>query len=59
MATPGPAAFPCANDMACGLAHCNMQYGKCAFPCVDGNVDCIQGAACGPLGFCIPKLPGT
>jgi hypothetical protein len=58
MAVPGAAAFPCANDTACGLAHCNTQYGKCAFPCVDAAVDCIQGAQCA-AGFCIPKLPGT
>jgi hypothetical protein len=58
MAVPGPAAFPCSNDGACGLAHCNMQYQKCAFPCADANVDCIQGAAC-IAGFCVPKPPGT
>ncbi len=57
MAVPGPAAFPCANDTACGLAHCNTQYGKCAFPCINADVDCIQGAAC-LAGFCIPKPPG-
>ncbi len=57
MAVPGPAAFPCSNDSACGLAHCNTQYGKCAFPCVNAEVDCIQGAAC-IAGFCVPKPPG-
>jgi hypothetical protein len=57
MSVPGPAAFPCANDTACGLAHCNTQYGKCVFPCVNAEVDCIQGAAC-LAGFCIPKPPG-
>jgi hypothetical protein len=40
------------------MAHCNTQYGKCAFPCVDANVDCIQGAAC-IMGACVPKFPGT
>jgi hypothetical protein len=58
MAIPGPAAFPCANDSACGLAHCNTQYGKCAFPCADANVDCILGAQC-LAGFCVPKPPGS
>jgi hypothetical protein len=57
MSIPGPAAFPCSNDTACGLAHCNTQYGKCVFPCVNAEVDCIQGAAC-LAGFCIPKPPG-
>jgi hypothetical protein len=57
MAVPGPAAFTCSNDTACGLAHCNTQYGKCAFPCVNADVDCIQGAAC-LAGFCVPKPPG-
>ena len=58
MATPGPLALPCQSDAVCGTHHCNTQYGKCAFPCVDANVDCIQGAQCA-AGFCIPKLPGT
>lgn len=57
MAVPGPAAFPCTNDSACGLAHCNTQYGKCAFPCANAEADCIQGAAC-LAGFCVPKPPG-
>jgi len=57
MSIPGPAAFPCSNDTACGLAHCNTQYGKCVFPCVNADVDCIQGAAC-IVGFCVPKPPG-
>jgi hypothetical protein len=65
MAAPGPAAFPCQNDSACGLAHCNTQngpdgkpYNRCAFPCSDANVDCIAGAAC-LAGFCVPKPPGS
>ncbi len=56
MATPGPLALACQNDQACGLAHCNTAYGKCAFPCA-GPVDCIQGASCNTMtGLC---LPGT
>jgi hypothetical protein len=54
MATPGPLALPCQNDQACGLAHCNTQYGKCAFPCQSAS-DCIQGASCNTMtGFCLP-----
>jgi hypothetical protein len=54
MATPGPLALPCSNDQACGLAHCNTQYGKCAFPCQSAT-DCIQGASCNAMtGFCLP-----
>ena len=54
MATPGPLALPCQNDQQCGLAHCNTQYAKCAFPC-QGAVNCIQGASCNTLtGFCLP-----
>jgi hypothetical protein len=65
MAVPGPAAFPCVNDSACGLAHCNVNagpdgkpYNKCAFPCADANVDCISGSTC-LAGFCVPKPPGS
>ena len=54
LATPGPLALPCTADSACGLAHCNTQYSKCAFPCV-ANTDCIQGNSCNAqTGFCLP-----
>ena len=54
MATPGPLALPCQNDSQCGLAHCNTQYAKCAFPCQTA-ADCIQGASCNAMtGFCLP-----
>jgi len=57
LATPNAMALPCQNDSACGLAHCNTQYGKCAFPCQTQN-DCIQGAQCNNMtGFCIPGAP--
>ena len=46
MATPGPLALPCQNDSGCGLARCNVQFQKCAFPCANTAVDCIQGAQC-------------
>ena len=58
MATPGPLALPCSNDSGCGLAHCNTQFQKCAFPCMS-EVDCIQGAMCNSTtGFCLPKAGG-
>jgi len=54
MATPGPLALPCTNDQGCGLAHCNVQFQKCAFPC-QSAVDCIQGASCNTMsGLCLP-----
>jgi hypothetical protein len=56
MVVPGPAAFQCSNDgVPCGLNHCNMQYGKCAFPCASA-ADCISPNTCGPLGFCLPAM---
>jgi len=40
---------------------CNVQYGKCAFPC-ETDFDCVNGLGCmkgGPLGaVCLPKMPG-
>jgi hypothetical protein len=53
MATPGPLAFQCSNDVPCGLNHCNMQFSKCAFPC-QSVADCITPNVCGPVGFCVP-----
>jgi hypothetical protein len=54
MATPGPLALPCQNDSSCGLAHCNVQFQKCAFPC-QSAADCVQGASCNTMtGFCLP-----
>jgi hypothetical protein len=53
MAVPGPLAFPCQNDSACGLHHCNLQYQKCAFPCAT-EADCINPNAC-VAGVCLPK----
>ena len=55
MATPGPLALPCTSDAACGLAHCNVQFSKCAYPCANTAVDCVQGASCNPMtGLCLP-----
>jgi hypothetical protein len=52
MAVPGPVAFQCQNDIPCGTHHCNLQYGKCAFPC-QTNADCISPNSC-VLGLCVP-----
>ena len=59
MAVPGPMALACNNPVGCGLAKCNQQYQKCAFPCQNSDADCIQGAVCNvQTGFCLPKGPG-
>lgn len=59
MAVPGPMALACNNPVGCGLAKCNTQYQKCAFPCANSDADCIQGAVCNPqTGLCLPKGPG-
>lgn len=55
MAVPGPVAFQCQNDVPCGTHHCNLQYGKCAFPC-QSNVDCISPNTC-IVGLCVPAPP--
>jgi len=54
MATPGAFALPCTTDASCGLARCNVQFQKCAFPCA-GPVDCAAGASCNTMtGLCLP-----
>lgn len=62
LATPGPTALACQNDSQCLTHKCNLQYGKCAFPCVSDN-DCIQGSTCmtalGAAAACVPKAPGA
>ncbi len=62
MATPGPTALACQNDSQCMTHRCNMQFQKCAFPCISDN-DCIQGTMCftagGPAAICMPKPPGS
>lgn len=55
MAVPGPVAFQCQNDVPCGTHHCNLQYGKCAFPC-QSAVDCIAPNQC-IAGLCVPAPP--
>lgn len=57
MATPGAFALPCTSDASCGLARCNVQFQKCAFPCASA-VDCAAGATCNTLtGLCLPGAP--
>jgi hypothetical protein len=54
MATPNAFALPCQNDQSCGFAKCNVQFGKCAFPCASA-VDCAAGATCNAVtGLCLP-----
>jgi hypothetical protein len=55
MAVPGPVAFTCQNDVPCGTHHCNVQYGKCAFPC-QSAADCITPNTC-VMGLCVPAPP--
>ncbi len=55
MAVPGPIAFQCQNDVPCGTHHCNLQYGKCAFPC-QSAADCISPNSC-LAGLCVPAPP--
>ena len=45
LAVPGPAASPCTNDSMCINHRCNLEYGKCAFPCAS-DADCVRGAFC-------------
>jgi hypothetical protein len=57
MAVPGPLATPCQNDGPCLLHKCNVQYGKCAFPCESDN-DCNTGNYCakgGPVATCLKR----
>jgi len=56
MAVPGVGALPCQNDAACILGRCNVQYGRCAYPCKNTAVDCAPNAVCGPLGLCVPSI---
>jgi hypothetical protein len=43
------------------MHRCNLQYGKCAFPC-QTNVDCLSPNTC-MTGLCVPagllKAPGS
>jgi hypothetical protein len=60
---PGPLSPACTQpEGTCGYARCNVQAGRCAFPC-NGPQDCIQGSQCigvgTPVAFCGPTgIPG-
>ena len=50
---PSPLALPCQSDITCGTHRCNLQVGKCAFPCANAQTDCAAGMAC-MSGVCMP-----
>ncbi|HVY47589.1 MAG TPA: hypothetical protein VHB21_16985 [Minicystis sp.] len=56
-ATPSPLALPCQNDLICGTHKCNLQTGRCSFPCAT-NADCQGGFTCntalGAAALCVP-----
>ena len=52
LSTPGPLALPCTSDANCATHHCNPQFGKCVFPCLNDN-DCIAPNHC-VSGACLP-----
>ena len=55
MATPGTGAFQCTSDAQCLLGKCNVQYGRCAYPCKSTENDCKAGNVCTASGVCLPK----
>jgi hypothetical protein len=48
-------AFPCQTDIQCLSHKCNMQVGKCSWPCAS-NDDCQPGFQC-VAPACVPALP--
>jgi len=50
-----PLALPCQSDVVCGTHKCNLQSGRCAFPC-GGPQDCASGMGC-LSGLCVPGAP--
>jgi hypothetical protein len=52
-AQPSPLALPCNSDFTCGSHKCNLQVGKCAFPCANAATDCAAGMTC-LSGICVP-----
>lgn len=52
---PSPLALPCQSDVVCGTHKCNLQAGRCAFPC-GGAQDCASGMGC-LNGLCVPGAP--
>ena len=55
MAVPGNAAFQCQSDAQCLLGKCNVQFGRCAYPCKSTENDCKAGNVCTASGVCLPK----
>jgi hypothetical protein len=55
MATPGTGAFQCTSDAQCLLGKCNVQFGRCAYPCKSTENDCKAGNVCTASGVCLPK----
>jgi hypothetical protein len=53
---PSDMAFPCQNDATCLSHRCNMQVGKCAWPCQTAN-DCQPGFQC-VAPACVPAMGG-
>ncbi len=50
---PAGYAVPCQSDITCGAHKCNVQVGRCAFPCQYAESDCAAGLSCA-AGFCVP-----
>jgi hypothetical protein len=60
---PSPLAPACQQlEGTCGFARCNLQAGRCAFPC-NSNNDCINGSSClgagTPIAVCTPAMGGV
>lgn len=52
---PSAVAFPCQTDVQCLSHRCNVQVGKCSWPC-QSNDDCQPGFQC-VTPACVPALP--
>lgn len=52
---PSAIAFQCQSDVQCLTHRCNVQVGKCAWPC-QSNDDCQPGSQC-VAPACVPALP--
>jgi hypothetical protein len=52
---PSAVAFPCSTDVQCLSHRCNVQVGKCSWPC-QSNDDCQPGFQC-VAPACVPTLP--
>jgi hypothetical protein len=52
---PSAVAFPCQTDVQCLSHRCNLQVGRCAWPC-QSNDDCQAGFQC-VTPSCVPAQP--